>query len=279
MGNKFDLLENKQQNAIVVAILAFTELVVTPTGRAILGFLWLSRMFHFLDKCKLVFQITFYIYLLIPLFINTDTYHNYYITNLFIELLRNSDTSNLTSMYLLAPLLALFFKEHDNVITGFIGNYDLKPEASEEESNKKQRSLLDHNKDAYDVMPQGKKLWLLIANERVIESTKSLKSFLHMALIVGNKRKNGQGASSIIITMIIGMLIVGILLSGAAKISQNFAISAALLLIIMTTLLFHILYIFRTAIKSVVYSEALDAAYSIMQSNTKEDTAEAFTQS
>lgn len=260
-------------------VVAFLKLVITPTGRAVLRFLWLSKIFHFLDKCKLVFQIIFYIYLIIPLFFNTNNYHNYYITNLFIELLRNSQTSNLTSMYLLAPLLALFFKEHDNVITGFIGNYDLKPESSEEESNKKQRSLLDHNKDAYDVMPQGKKLWLLMANERVIESTQSLKSFLHMALIVGNKRKNGQGASSIIITMIIGMLIIGILLSGADKCTQSFAISAVLLLIIMATLLLHIFYIFRTAIKSVVYSEALDAAYSIMQSNTKEDTAEAFTQS
>lgn len=276
MGNKYDSLTSEQGSSRFIALL---KLLFTATGRAVLRFLWLSHMFHFLDKCKLYFQFLFYAYLIFPLFVNIDSLHNCFISNLFIDLIRNNELGNLTSMYLLAPLLALFFKEHDNVITGFVGNYDLKSEASEEESKQKQRSLLDHNKDAYDVMPQGKKLWLLMANERVIESAQILENFLQMALIVGNKRKNGQGASSIIITIIIGMLIVGILLSGADRHTQSFAISAVLLLVIMSTLLFHIFYIFRTAIKSSLYNEALDAAYSIMQSSTKEDTAEAFTHS
>lgn len=232
-----------------------------------IGYIFPSFIFIIIDYWIMQYGIKIFLllYIFVPLF--DSSIFNYTISDKFFSFFQNDTNYTLTSMYLLAPLITLYFREHDNIVSNFIADYEKKEVDTNENTN-----LLSQDRDDYDLMSTGTKLAVLCANKRLLEERSLLLfNFERIALFIGKKRQKAKRYASLKIIFIIILLIPGMLMSGAPKQSIYYLLSVGILLFIMLVIFIQILYALRTTAKTIVYHIALDASYYIYQDMIKED--------
>ncbi|UFS62743.1 hypothetical protein LOH54_01125 [Sulfurimonas sp. HSL-3221] len=230
---------------------------------------WLSFIDRYLSKpVYYVLVLDYFLILFQWVPILGPYFRQFSLSTYFVGLFAGNPTASLTSMYLLAPLIALYFREQSMIVDGFISDYDMERESSPK------RTLLDEKKDDYDVMPNGIKLDKLMANQRFLnefDDGREIQKFINTAIAAGQKREKIKTVSPRKISVLVGLMIPGMMLSAAVHDSIAFVLSACLLLVIMTNIMAEVIYGLRSYGKSSLFKSATDASHHLMMEAMQEN--------
>lgn len=253
MANKFDQV-NKFSD--------FSPSDILPAF-AIIKFIVPSWIFHQFDKkyIQILLKIFLFLYIFSPLLVNQnfiaqyiDLKSDYFITNYFYSMIHKENYSMLITLYLLAPLITLYFKEHGLIIDEFVSNYH-------KNSQNNKDSVLDLDKDQYDLESLNYHISTIFINERSLKNYYFVDKYITWAKIIGEKRRNSAGDIRFQILTVVSLLILGMPLSLTDHTSWSYMFSLTIFVSIMIIIIAQIIYSGRSILKLSLLKEATDAAY------------------
>jgi hypothetical protein len=232
---------------------------------AIFKFVIPSWIFHQFDNKYIqnLLKILLLIYIFIPLlnqhisteYININSH--YFITNYFYSIIDKNSYSMLITLYLLAPLITLYFKEHGLIIDDFVSNYNKIDNKNEENKD----SLLDLDRDRYDLESLNCHMSKILTNERSLKEYYPANKYILWAKIIGEKRRNSAGDTRFKILIVVSLLILGMPMSLTNHESLYYMFSLSIFIFIMIIIITQIIYSSRSILKLSLLKSATDAAY------------------
>lgn len=230
---------------------------------SLVRFVFISLFLHQFDKkyIEWLLKISCLIYLFLPMFKNIEylssfqsiVSSNVFISNYFFAIIGEKNYYQLTTLYLIAPLIALYFKEHGSINDDFISNY--------RQNNLDSESLLDLNKDTYDKENLNCRMSKIFFNERTLKKYYLVERYLYWAKLIGEKRRFSSDNSRIKILFIVSLIIVGMPFSLATPETLYYFMSLNIFIFIMIIILSQIFYSTRNIIKLGLLNSATHAAY------------------
>lgn len=209
-------------------------------------------------------------YVFLPLFETTfqntyvDLESSIFVVNYFYFMIDNCSYKLLISLYLLAPLITLYFKEHGSINEEFVSNYDKNTQTS--------NTWLDIDKDEYDAKNLNSRMNNILANKRTLSTDYYLvKKYTKWVIIVGEKRRKSSVYIRNKILIIVSLLIVGMPMSLSSPTSLYYMSSLSIFIFIMLLILTQILYSGRSILKLKLIDEATHAAYRYYEKNKKSE--------
>lgn len=205
------------------------------------------------------------IYIFLPLFNNffgsvlVDFLYlnsNFYITNYFFNLINKEKYQLLTTLYLLAPLIALYFKEHGSIIDDFISNFEQTDAAG---ANTNKASLLDLGKDNYDKETLSCRMSKLFINERSLQKYKLLVMYFNWIKITGEKRRISDIRVKIL--FIVLLIIIGMPFSLSESGTIYYKFSLSILVFILFIIVTQSIFSLRSILKMSLLNKATHGAY------------------
>lgn len=232
---------------------------------AITKFTISSFLLHFFDdKYVVVISKTLiFLYIFLPFFKGllpipyVDLTSKFFISNYFLSIIDANKYQLLTTLYLLAPLIALYFKEHGTIIDTFMSNYNNESKTEEQNCN----SVLDHDKDNYDKENLSVHLSKIIVNERSLKEHLFVEKYIKWTKIIGEKRRNSSSDTRNKILMIISLLMLGMPLSLASHATIYYLLSISIFIFVMVIIFTQIVYSARNILKITLLKSATDGAY------------------
>lgn len=234
---------------------------------AIIQFVFPSWILHQFDRkiVEIFLKLFIFVYIFLPLFNNflgttlvdfLSLNSNFYITNYFFNLINKEKYQLLTTLYLLAPLIALYFKEHGSIIDDFVSKFE-QTDSNETRANKV--SLLDLSKDTYDKETLSCRMSKLFINERSLQKYKLLIMYFNWVKIAGEKRRISDIRVKILFIVLLIIIGMPFSLSESATIYYKFSLSVLvfILFIIVTQSIFSL----RNILKMNLLNKATHGAY------------------
>lgn len=262
----------------------FDNLVIQdiPPMYGIVKFLFTSFLFHIFDNkyFNFIINIVLIFYIFLPIFyafnIISWSFLNYqsnwFIVNFLNSIIDVNKSQMLTTLYLSAPLIALYFKEHGTIIDEFMSKYKTSNKDNEDDKIVNE-SLLDINKDNYDRKDLPYKMSKIFANRRTLgDKYKFVNSYINWAIIIGEKRKISSNNLKMKILLIVSLLIVGMPMSLSLFGSKYYILSLGFFVLIMGIIVCQIVFVTRSIYKLSLLNDATHAAYYFYEKDQKDST-------
>lgn len=247
---------------------------------AILRFVLPSWILHQFDKkyVEYILKIIVLFYIFLPLFdgveivksiITIDLKSKIFISNYFDDIISDSKHQLLTTAYLLAPLIALYFKEHGSIIDDFMSKY--KQHTDDTNTIVSQSSVLDIEKDSYDKEDLSCRISKIFINERSLNRYYWITIYLFWARIIGEKRRVSSNDARIKILIIVSLLMLGMPLSLTDNESLYYKLSLSIFIFIMIVIVTQIFYSARSILKLSLLNNATHGAYYFYEKSQSEE--------